>query len=168
MGQAGKADQSQQCDGYAHVAQSREDIPPRRTSSSPNFPLPEYRTDDVERRCIDYFCSITVFELIEFDHEPDFWRVAILQAARQDPVIHHSLLALSSTHERFHAGDTRLHRSWLEDEATFALKHYNQAISLLVNPPEGKHPPIDVCLMGCLLFATIEVSQYSKSLQTIP
>ena len=128
---------------------------------SPFGSVQDYLIDPSELRCLDYFCAKTVFELAEFDYKSEFWSILIPQAARHEPVIHHALLALSATHERFRRGDVDLCRPWVQDREKFALKHYNKAIQLLLKPPDGQPKPIDVCLLGCLLFASIEVCKSS-------
>lgn len=105
-----------------------------------------------------YFHAKAALQLAGFD-DGKFWEISIPQASRQEPAIHHAVLALSSLHERFVRSDPSLFGSWGRDQDAFALTHYNKAIQRLVSRgPGSQQKPIDVCLITCMLFYCIEVS----------
>lgn len=62
-------------------------------------------------------------------------------------------------YERFQSGEGAISRQVSDPRDDFALKEYNLAINLLLEPfRERKSAPLDVCLMACILFACFEVS----------
>ena len=120
----------------------------------------DVRGNDEERRCFDFFLHRTASQLSGF-WDSNFWGCLILRATHHQPAIRHAVLALSSLHERFEAGDTSvMNPIWDKGEGGFALKQYNQAIQQLVKPASEGQQPVDVCLIACMLFACFEVSSF--------
>ena len=152
------------CDGYAPQSVTKDDgassslsltVVSGSVGSIPSA-LADRPLEDEERRIFARYQFRTARELASFDDDY-FWEIVLPRATHHEPSVFHAIIALSALHERFGRADPLMHRSWADDEDSFALKHYNKAIQCLVNPNEGQQKPIDVCLINCILFACIEV-----------
>ena len=156
-----------QCDGYSIIYGDSEPTHDRsRTAELSNStivvtsnPIFGLRGSDKERRCFDFFLHRTASQLSGF-WDSDFWGCLILRATHHQPAIRHAVLALSSLHERFEAGDRSVvYPIWNKREGGFALEQYNHAIQQLIKPATEGKQAVDVCLIACMLFASFEVSQ---------
>ena len=153
------------CDGYPQLALAKSAARESRACEEPStIVLQALSTssntfhDSYESRSFDHFLNRTAFQLAGcFDL--DFWGRWLPQAVYHEPAIKHAVIALSALHERFQSSDPVIYKSvWKHSHGVFALQQYNQAINLLIKPGNGKHPPVDVCLIACILFACFEVS----------
>lgn len=153
------------CDGYPHLALARSAPRESHACKEPSaFVLQAILKnantfhDSYESRSFDHFLNRTAFQLAGcFDL--DFWGRWLPQAVYHEPAIKHAVIALSALHERFQSSDAVIYKSvWCHSDGVFALQQYNQAIRLLTKPDKGRRPPVDVCLIACILFACFEVS----------
>jgi len=102
------------------------------------------------RRSFAYFAQRTRPELAGFLGSA-FWERHILQAAHHEPAIRYAVIAIGSLHEQKTSPDNN-------EQATFALEHYNLAIQSLLAPLErNEEQAVDVCLINCILFICFEV-----------
>lgn len=99
-----------------------------------------------------------------FDRE--FWNVFVLQVAESSPVIKHALVAIGALHEALDIS----YSTWLHDQAEplqlFALEQYNKSIALLTSK-ESAMPSIQVLLVSCIVFVTIQVMQRKRSIDLL-
>jgi hypothetical protein len=150
------------CDGYG----LNKELPQESSSKSlvvlSQSPSTGFLGTENERRSFYFFQHNTTSQLSGFFGD-DFWERLLLQAALHEPSIRHSLLALGSLHSQFDPDHGLITQNstngWTDD---FALKNYNQAINILIEPLSQKgQQAIDVCLICSILFACIEVSCYN-------
>lgn len=88
----------------------------------------------------------------------------MLQACVHSPAIRHAAIAVGSMHEQLSDGSlAKLGPSQNTEAEDFALRQYNAAIHLLLQPISGKNGQIDVdvALITCILFTCFEVSPSS-------
>ena len=147
------------CDGYGPITQA----PPHFSTAFPGAlsrsPSIGFLGTEKERLSFYFFQQKTAPQLSGF-FGGDFWERILLQAAFHEPSIRHAILALGSLHAKSEQDNDLIMHShtngWTDD---FALKHYSQAINILVKPlsREGQQA-IDVCLICSILFACLEVS----------
>ncbi|KAL6716715.1 hypothetical protein ACLMJK_006283 [Lecanora helva] len=87
-----------------------------------------------------------------------FWKRTVLQAAHQETIIRHAILALGSLVERVeHEDHSEAISLSSPSEGVFALQHYNHAIRELKLSAQRRQLSLDVLLITCLLFASFEV-----------
>jgi hypothetical protein len=115
-----------------------------------------------EQKAFYFFQQETVPQVCGFYHS-EFWHRAVLQACHHSPAIRHAAIALGSLHERYDSGDPSILKPHTDTEAGgFALKQYNKAIRLLLEPLAGSkgQQNVDVALITCVLFICFEVSSF--------
>lgn len=98
----------------------------------PAYPVAPAQVDVTQR-------ELQIFNMLRTDtmdqvtgvFDPGFWKVNVLQAAREYPAIWHAGLAFASMHRRMTVdeGDQRTRQYYY----TFALEQYNRSIQWLVN-----------------------------------
>jgi hypothetical protein len=121
-----------------------------------------------ERQSFYFFRQETAPQLSGF-FGGAFWERHLLQAAHHEPSIRHAILALGSLHAIFEQDNglvLQSHTKGLTDD--FALRNYNQAISILLELSHKGQQAIDVCLICSILFACLEVSHaYLRALSLL-
>ncbi|KAI9151464.1 Aspercryptin biosynthesis cluster-specific transcription regulator atnN [Paramyrothecium foliicola] len=131
------------CDGYGQIIRSH---------TQPRQLLPTKQNPD-EARALYFFRSKVVSSL-SGPYSNNFWSGLVLQLSESEPIVRHSLVAISSL---YHDVCTKgLDRDQLRHNQ-LALLHYNLAIQKL---KEVQHEPI--ILLGCLLFICIEILQDNR------
>ncbi|KAH7490169.1 hypothetical protein FOMA001_g2193 [Fusarium oxysporum f. sp. matthiolae] len=128
------------CDGYA--PQGRQPTPAAHLAVTC-----QYLRTKTECRGLQYFCEVAAPRLLG-PKSPYFWTHLVMQLSESEPVVKHSLLAISSLYETQEAQKTP------PAMPSLALQHYNSAIQGL------KTTQSDVlALLGCILFTCIELLQ---------
>ncbi|EXM14576.1 hypothetical protein FOTG_17041 [Fusarium oxysporum f. sp. vasinfectum 25433] len=128
------------CDGYA--PQGRQPTPAAHLAVT----CQHLRTK-TECRGLQYFCEVAAPRLLG-PKSPYFWTHLVMQLSESEPIVKHSLLAISSLYE------TREVQKTPPAMPSLALQHYNAAIQGL------KTTQSDVlALLGCVLFTCIELLQ---------
>ncbi|RYC81753.1 hypothetical protein BFJ63_vAg15344 [Fusarium oxysporum f. sp. narcissi] len=128
------------CDGYA--PQGRQPTPAAHLAVTC-----QYLRTKTECRGLQYFCEVAAPRLLG-PKSPYFWTHLVMQLSESEPVVKHSLLAISSLYETQEAQKTP------PAMPSLALHHYNSAIQGL------KTTQSDVlALLGCILFTCIELLQ---------
>ncbi|KAE9374871.1 hypothetical protein N431DRAFT_336663 [Stipitochalara longipes BDJ] len=132
------------CDGYG----PNMEVPPELSSTVlgalSRSPFIGFLGTETERQSFYFFRQKTAPQLSGF-LGGDFWETLLLQAALHEPSIRHAILALGSLHANFEQDNSLVVQShtneWTDD---FALKHYSQAINILVEPlSQGSQRAID-------------------------
>ncbi|KAJ4244549.1 hypothetical protein NW762_014404 [Fusarium torreyae] len=131
------------CDGYAPQVQA--------TSGAHMTVIYHRLGTKAERRGLQYFCEVAAPRLLG-PKSPYFWTHLVLQLSESEPVVKHSLLAISSLYK------TREGQRTPSPMPNLALQHYNAAI-------QGcKTTPSDVLvLLACVLFICIELLQSNNA-----
>jgi hypothetical protein len=145
------------CDGYEPNIEAPPALPITVSSAISRLPSVGFLGTEKERRAFNFFRQETAPQLSRFFGR-DFCERLLLQAALHERSIRHAILALGSLHAKLEQDKgliTQNHSNGLTDD--FALKNYNQAISILVEPLGQQ--AIDVCLICSILFACLEVSR---------
>ncbi|KAF4465880.1 transcriptional regulatory [Fusarium albosuccineum] len=125
------------CDGYLPQSQPMVHL----------AVIPQRLGTPTERRALQYFCEVAAPRLLG-PKSPYFWTHLVIQLSETEPVVKHSLLAISSLYE------TREVQKTPSYMPNLALQHYNAAIQGL------KATQSDVlALLGCILFICIELLQ---------
>lgn len=110
-----------------------------------------------ERRCFYYFQQRATDQLAG-DHDSEFWKRLVLQAAHQSPPIRHAIVAVGALYEQYEAAESTSLRRGITPDA-FALHHYIKAIKSLIEPISKQgHQAADVALVTCILFVSFEVT----------
>ena len=110
-----------------------------------------------EQRSFHYFRTCTAKQLSGF-YGSELWDRFVLQATHHEPALRHAVIALGSLHEKFQNKDLSTLGSNLDAaQGGFALTQYIEAIRHLTRPSTSGRHSIEVCLMSCMLFASIEV-----------
>lgn len=151
------------CDGYRTLETQSDSVGTASAEAlthwSPCVPPIELLGGEKQRRAFHFFRSTTAFQLSGFCGD-GFWDKLILQASHHEPAIRHAVIALGSLHERFLKHNGLLSRCdpllYLDE---FALQEYSLAIKSLFGQFSSlEKPPVDVCLVSCVLFACFEVT----------
>ncbi|KAI1629212.1 hypothetical protein EDD37DRAFT_604112 [Exophiala viscosa] len=151
------------CEGYI------DPTPIQRRPLSPRYgyaakELSTYRPslnvsgDIRECRSFQYFQSRSM-QAISSYFETDFWGYLVLQISRDEPAVHHALVALSSLYEiyEFNRGELEtINTSAIGPRARFALQQYTKAVALLTPDVSGNRPSLQSVLISCILFVWIE------------
>jgi hypothetical protein len=85
-----------------------------------------------------------------------FWSLALPQLSVSEPAIRHALIALSSAHARFEADAANNQLVQDAIDPNFILRHYNEAIKQLKLHLSRDPQSLDIALLCCLLFISIE------------
>jgi hypothetical protein len=88
--------------------------------------------------------------------DAEFWTGTLLQIGLSDATVWHSALALSALHEESLVREGKQNHFTSAEIRSFALKHYNAAISRLSNRISHDDASRDVVLVSCILFVCIE------------
>ena len=125
----------------------------------------ETLTDARELRSFEHYREKTAFQLSGyFDH--DFWTDTALRVAETSLAIKHSLVAIGALHESLEIS----YSTWLHDLADsiqlFALEQYNKSIALLTQK-DTPAASIEVMLVSCILFVTIQTLQRKRSVDLL-
>ncbi|KAH6879319.1 hypothetical protein BKA58DRAFT_113385 [Alternaria rosae] len=152
------------CDGYGPNTDNPSDLQVAFVNALGQAPSVGFRGTENERGVFYFFQQESAAQLSRF-FESDFWETRLFQAALREPSIRHAILALGSLHAGLHQkSDSALHVYAKRVPEGFTLTNYGQAINFLINSNSQKgQPAIDVCLICCILFACIEVSQSDKT-----
>ncbi|KAF2111685.1 hypothetical protein BDV96DRAFT_649663 [Lophiotrema nucula] len=158
------------CEGYKHIAKSRDQSPAAAASyRNPSFlvvpqtptqptisrnPSRSLSPEAAENRSFFYFQHHTLPKWTEF-FDSELWSQKILQLSHSEPAIKHGILALSTMHERFE-DTTPIFSAKTND---FAFVQYMQAVKhsndLLTAHQEGK-ADLEKVLIACIIFTCYE------------
>ena len=125
---------------------SFESPPPRSLNTCPDAEL-------VEKRALSYFQHRAGRELggICF---PEVWAKSLLPMSTDD-IIRHAVVALVTLHEEYATQQQIFSISTSRN----ALQHYGMAVDRLVNLDFSSPGAIDVALVSCVIFASLELLQ---------
>lgn len=90
-----------------------------------------------------------------------FWNRLVLQVGRQEPAIHHALVALSAAHENFKFKQSPVEADARLSNARFSIQQYSKAIKHLseqLSSDNGKWGA-EVALICCVVFICFESLQ---------
>ena len=113
-----------------------------------------------ERRFMAYFNDQSVPDLSGCFNS-SFWNRLVLQIGRQEPAIHHSLVALSAAHENFKLKEMPQEAESKDSNYRFSMQQYNKAIQHLsehLNSGHGRWGS-EVALICCIVFICFESLQ---------
>jgi len=148
------------CDGYGLNADNLPKLETAFAGASAQSPSVGFYGTDDERRSFYFFQQESMAQLSQF-FGIDYWEIRLLQAALHEPSIRHAILALGSLHAGiYEKNDSALniHATRVADD--FSLHHYGLAIKTLIDSHSLQDQrTMDICLICCILFACIEVSQ---------
>ncbi|KAH8172153.1 fungal specific transcription factor domain-containing protein [Sarocladium implicatum] len=147
------------CDGYPCAPKSAKVLPRLAIKESPPSTLALTKVmvpgDSLETYYYVYFFTNALRDLeISPTINAGFWRKALHAPSQRDGRIRHAIMALGATHDKFVAPD-----SGASLAQHFALSHYNQAISELLqskDPHEDASSQLNTVLTCCFLFVLIE------------
>ncbi|KAF2872183.1 hypothetical protein BDV95DRAFT_38257 [Massariosphaeria phaeospora] len=155
------------CEGYKHVARSRDQspaaaasyrnpsflvVPHRPTPTSvPKNPSRSLSPDSMENRSFFYFQVNTLPKWTEF-FDSDLWTQKIMQLSHTEPAIKHGVLALSTMHERFESTSPATTNDFAFMQYMQAVKHSND---LLTAHQEGE-VVLEKVLIACIIFTCYE------------
>lgn len=140
------------CDGY-----ERDDAKPC------NIVL-ELVTGSTERRSVQYFWERTRHEYGAF-YVRAFFQSTAPQASQTHPAILHALVALAAQHEYMETPESQWRLG--EPPDTFALRHYQKAISSLAQPANQIHLTLEIVLASCLLLFFYDMMRYDHRASVI-
>ncbi len=128
-----------------------------------SFPLKAFPTltplEEIEHKSLRFFRTRTAVTFAGYC-ESSFWDRVILQTSYTEPAVRHAVMALGSLHEFLCSQDAAMNRDTNHDSLRFSLQQYNKAIALITHGhPAGTTPSIEVVLICCALFISIESLQ---------
>ncbi|KIW09847.1 hypothetical protein PV08_11948 [Exophiala spinifera] len=112
--------------------------------------VPSFGTED-EYRSFQFFIEKTA-SLISVYSQPYLWTVVLPQATWQQAAIKHSVIALANLHQSLTASSGAAGGSPTQAGHDSVVTHYNAAIRALLT----QKPPIDVVLVSCVIFWSLE------------
>jgi hypothetical protein len=123
-------------------------------------PSIEFPGTEKERWSLCFFRQQTAPQLSAF-FGSGFGETRLLQVAHHEPSIRHAVLALGFLHAKIQqCNDSIIQNRTNEWIGDLSLKHYGQAVNILLKPiPHKGQQGIDVYLICSILFACIEASR---------
>lgn len=138
--------------------QAREANPPDRHESVLFRPMNRLEASD-ELRSLQFFQEISVRQLSGY-FTGHFWSDGLIRLALHEPIVGNAILALSSFHECFLRGSiSGSPTSQNQEQYNFALSRYNLAIKDVLYPAPDQASSLDIHLITCLIFISIEVGE---------
>lgn len=108
-----------------------------------------------EERAFGFFQHVTG-PCLSGDSDASFWGTFVMQLCQTEPAVRHAVLAISSFHESFSQGQNTTD---ISGSQSFALQHYNTAITCLLDPmKDAVNKPL-ASLITCVIFVCIEFMQ---------
>jgi hypothetical protein len=160
-------DSGVECSGYFSTAVLTAQSQSSKTGKLPLIPRVAERlavtfppsqlagASDKDKRSFEFFRSETGPAMSGY-FDADFWNHFLLQFSHHNPAIWHSVLALSAFHElRLLSDDRPIQKVDLAHQR-YALLQYNQAISDLTGRLSTRKAPIEIVLVSCVIFITLE------------
>lgn len=115
--------------------------------------------NDIEEQSLRFFRTRTAVVFAGYC-DSGFWGRVILQVSNTEPAVRHAVMALGSLHEYFESQGTAIGYDLKHKSLSFSLQQYNTAIALLSQDPSaGMRLPVEIVLICCALFISIEIPQ---------
>lgn len=150
------------CDGYTTV-NSKTSLLAQQTSPPlllSRIPISAELGSEQERHYFSFFHKNTAAVLAGY-FDSSFWERLVLQVSVSEPAVRHAIVALGSLHE-FHEKNQLLEAdiSLENKQLLFCLKQYTKSICHLNRHiAAAKSPLVDIVLICCVLFITLESFQ---------
>ncbi|KUJ17987.1 uncharacterized protein LY89DRAFT_717622 [Mollisia scopiformis] len=144
------------CDGYGPPKPAHNSAVAQRTPSLPKCnPTTTCGENPLEQRLLYFFATATAPSLTG-TFSSEFWENKVVQMSMVEPTIQHAVIAIAAIHQDFVNRHHSRGANYDSSLQTFAFRQYTKAISNLHNLMSTRAHQMDLTLISCILFITID------------